>query len=70
MVLWEINFWSVAGSYAHYNDSEDIFLILTNVAFSLQHLLLVPLMMTTKWLSFPLFGTWSFVIIYEAISLW
>jgi hypothetical protein len=43
MVLWEINFWRVAGPYAHYNDSEDIFSIPTVVAFSLQHMLLVPL---------------------------
>jgi hypothetical protein len=42
MVLWEINFWRVVDPYAHYNDLEDIFSIPTDVAFSLQHLLLGP----------------------------
>jgi hypothetical protein len=69
MVLWEINFWRVAGSYAHYNDLEDVLSIPTDVAFLLQHLLLVPLMMTPKWLSFRYSEIWSFVIIYEAKSL-
>jgi hypothetical protein len=69
MVLWEINFWRVVSPYAHYNDSEDIFLIPTYVAFLLQYLLLVPLMMTHKWLSFYYSGIWSFVIINEATSL-
>jgi hypothetical protein len=41
MVLWEINFWRVASMYAHYNDLEDIFSIPMDVAFSLQHILLV-----------------------------
>jgi hypothetical protein len=63
-------FWRVAGSYAHYNDSEDIFLIPTDVAFPLQHLLLVYLMMTPKWLSFRYSEIWSFVIIYEEKSLY
>jgi hypothetical protein len=35
-------FWTVAGSYTHYDDLENIFSIPTDVAFSLQHLLLVP----------------------------
>jgi hypothetical protein len=69
MVLWEIKVWRVAGLHAHYNDSEDIFSIPTDVAFPLQHMLLVPLMMTPKWLSFYYSGMWSFVIIYEAKSL-
>jgi hypothetical protein len=34
--------------YVHYDDSGDIFSTPTDVAFSLQHLLLVPLMVTTK----------------------
>jgi hypothetical protein len=35
-----------------------------DVAFSLQHLLLVPLMVMLKWSSFPLFGNLKFVTIY------
>jgi hypothetical protein len=70
MVLWRNKFWRVAGSYAHYDDSKDILSIPTDVAFLLQHLLLVPLMMTPKWLSFRYSEIWSFVIIYEATSLW
>jgi hypothetical protein len=38
----------VAGPYAHYDDSGDIFSIPTDVAFPLQHMLLVPLMMMPK----------------------
>jgi hypothetical protein len=34
--------------YAHYNDSLDIFSILTDVAFPLQPMLLVPLIVTIK----------------------
>jgi hypothetical protein len=41
-------FLRVTGSYTHYNDSEDIFSIPTDVAFSFQHLLLVHLMMIPK----------------------
>jgi hypothetical protein len=35
-------------------------------AFPLQHLLLVTLMMTPKWLSLRYSGIWNFVIIYES----
>jgi hypothetical protein len=34
-------YWRVAGPYAHYDDSKEIFSIPTDVAFLLQHLLLV-----------------------------
>jgi hypothetical protein len=44
--------WRVAGLYAHHDDSEDIFSTPTDIAFSLQHMLLIPLMITTKWSSF------------------
>jgi hypothetical protein len=48
MVLGEINFERVADPYAHYDDSEDIFSIPTDVVFPLQHMLLVSLMVTPK----------------------
>jgi hypothetical protein len=67
MVLWEINFGRVADLYAHYDNSEDIFS--TDVTFLLQHLLLVPLIVTSKWSSFCYSGIWSFGIIYEETSL-
>jgi hypothetical protein len=52
MILWEIKFWRVADPYAHYNNSEDIFSIPTVVAFPLQHMLLVPLMIRlSDWVS-------------------
>jgi hypothetical protein len=35
-------FWRVVGPYVHYDDLEDIFSIPTDVAFSLQYMLLVP----------------------------
>jgi hypothetical protein len=44
--------WRVEGPYAHYDDSQDIFSIPMDIAFPLQHTLLVPLMVMTKWLSF------------------
>jgi hypothetical protein len=46
--------------YTHYNDPEDILSIHTDVAFLLQQLLLVPLMVTPKSLSFPLFRNLKF----------
>jgi hypothetical protein len=38
----------VAGPHAHYDDSRDILSIPTDVAFPLQHMLLVPLTVTPK----------------------
>jgi hypothetical protein len=51
MVLWK-KIWRVADLYAHYDGSLDIFSRPTDIAFPLQHMLLVPLMMMTKWSSF------------------
>jgi hypothetical protein len=53
-------FWIVVDPYAHYDNSEDIFSIPMDVAFPLQHLLLVFLMVMTKWLRFLLFETLKF----------
>jgi hypothetical protein len=53
-------FWRVAGSYAQYDDSEDIFSISMDAAFPLQYLLLVPSMVMSKWSSFSLFRNLKF----------
>jgi hypothetical protein len=60
MVLWGINFWRVADLYAHYDDSEDIFSILTDGCISIATPVVSSLMVTPKWLSFPLFGNLKF----------